>query len=691
MARHTHYPLRPLLATGAVATLTASALTATATPAAGDTGAAGVHATTVPAASPTAADAQRRRLPGTYSPAVDQAPQATGAQASPDDDDHLTFRVYLAAPAADEAARYAAAVSTPGDPNYGRFLTPEEYHQRFAPPQAQVDQVGTWLRDSGFTVGEVPANRRYVQASGTVAEAERAFATHLENRRVDGHVIRTTTVAPSVPATLRGVSTVVGLDETQALARPARATEEIPGVNPPAGARDAQPCSTYWGEHTVENTPTPDGARLPAGPSTFAPCGYTPAQIRGAYRLDRGPAADHPGRGVTVGLLGVMSSSTLHQDLATWSQRNGVPALKPGQLSASVAAATPGDARMDPAEVEQWAVEQTMDIEAVRATAPAADIKYYGARDSGKALDALLNDVVERNEVDILSNSYSYPGEIVPKATMEAIRDIHVQAAAQGMTVLYASGDGGDETYGSGDATKATPNWPASSPYATAVGGTTMGIDRRNQRVFEVAWQTGMAGLGEGRWSNPAYNFGSGGGASRVFPLPDYQQGVVPDGLSTAGGARNAPMRTVPDVSALGDPSTGMVVGQTLRWPDGTTSYGQFRSGGTSLATPLYAGILARVNDRTDRRLGFANPTLYRIRSKSHDVEPLKAGDPTGLVRVDYRDGSSAAEGLLYTAWMFDQNASLTIHTRPGYDDTTGTGSPGGPAWFNALTRMSRR
>lgn len=681
MARHTHYPLRTLIATGAVAAVAASSTTATSTATAAPPAGRSVTAKTDPS--------DRRELTGAVSPRVASAPRPTGAALNAPQE-ALTFRVYLDNPGEDEAARYAAAVSTPGDPSYGKFLTPEEYHRRFAPPQSQVDQVSTWLRASGFEIESVPANRRFVEASGTVAQAETAFATHFENRRIDGRTIRATTVQPSVPAALRGVATVVGLDETQGLARPAGGHEEIPGVNPPAGARDAQPCSDYWGERTVRNAPAPDGTRLPASPSAFAPCGYTPRQIAGAYKLDRGRAARHPGEGVTVGVLGVMSSSTLHADVNTWSRRQGVPPLRPGQLRTSVAPARPGDAAMDPAELEQWAVEQTMDVQAVRASAPAANIRYYGARDSGTALDALLNDIVERNEVDILSNSYSYPGEIVPQATMEAIKDIHVQAAAQGMTVLYASGDGGDETYGSGDTSRATPNWPASSPYATAVGGTSMGIGRRNRRIFEVAWQTGMAGLGDGRWSNPAYTFGSGGGASRVFPLPDYQRGVVPDALSTAAGARNAPMRTVPDVSALGDPSTGMVVGQTLRWPDGTTSYGEFRSGGTSLAAPLYAGIIARVNDSNDSRLGFANPALYRIRAKAHDVVPRSGDDPTGLVRVDYRDGSGDDQGYMYTAWMFDHHAPLTIHTRPGYDDTTGTGSPGGPAWFNALSREAR-
>lgn len=637
----------------------------------------------------------RRLLPGTVNAAASAAPRARPAAARSTERDTLTFRVYLEQPRRAEAEAFATAVSTPGHPQYRRFLRADQFHRRFSPSAATATHVSAWLRSQGFAVRPVPANRRFVEASGTVARAETAFATRLEARRLDGRASRVVTTQPSVPAALGGVQTVVGLDDSQTSARPTVRADRGPLPAAPAGARDARPCSRYWGERTTSNTPSPDGTSLPTSPGVYAPCGYTPAQLRRAYELDHGPAASHAGAGVEVGVLGVMSSDTLAQDVAEWSRRQGLRPLRPGQLSSTVSAPRPGDGALEPAELEQWAVEQTMDIQAVRAIAPAAGLRYYGARDSAAALDALLNDVVDRNDVDVLSNSYSYPGEIVPRATMEAIRDIHVQAAAQGMTVLYAAGDSGDQSHGSKDPSRASPDWPASSPFATAVGGTSLGVGRSGRRLFELAWETGMSGLGQNLgkvvWSNPAYVFGSGGGTSRVFASPSYQKGVVPNALSTAGGARTAPMRTVPDVSAVGDPSTGMVVGQTLSWGDGTTSYGEFRSGGTSLAAPVFAGILARVGDAAGGRLGLANPVLYSLRHKARDIEPRTADEPVGLVRSDYRNSADAAGGYLYTAWTFDHHAPLTIHTRDDYDDTTGVGSPGGPSWFGGLVRAASR
>src|SRR5450759_5892126 len=119
--------------------------------------------------------------------------------------------------------------------------------------------------------------------------------------------------------------------------------------------------------------------------------------------------------------------------------------------------------------------------------------------------------------------------------------------------MFSSPGDNGDETGGVAGATP-TPDWPASSPWVTAVGGTSMGIAKDKSRLFELGWETGKSALVSGSgsvspaWATPFFLYGSGGGTSRLFTQPSYQAGVVP----SISGTGAAAMRTVPDVSALG-------------------------------------------------------------------------------------------------------------------------------------------
>jgi subtilase family serine protease len=180
-----------------------------------------------------------------------------------------------------------------------------------------------------------------------------------------------------------------------------------------------------------------------------------------------------------------------------------------------------------------------------------------------------------------------------------------------------------------------------------------------------------------------AYLYGSGGGTSRLFPQPTYQAGVVPAALATAHGP--TPMRVVPDIAALGDPTTGMLVGQTQTFPDGSTRYSEYRIGGTSLSSPLMAGFMALVQQKAGTVLGFANPRIYAKAGSAayHDVQPPASA--LAAVRAEYVNGVDPSGGYAYSLRSLSFDSGLTIHTRPGYDDVTGVGSPNGSAFLAAL------
>jgi subtilase family serine protease len=391
------------------------------------------------------------------------------------------------------------------------------------------------------------------------------------------------------------------------------------------------------------------------------------------------------GSGVTVGIIDAYASPSILQDVNEYSSRHGLPSLN-GHFSQYVPAGTyqqPENRAQDPAG---WAGEETLDVEAVHTMAPGADIVYIGAPNNYRDMDAIMNRVVDNHLADIVSNSYGYGGEALPPGYIKPQVDTQIQAAAEGISLFFSSGDNGDETDGVKGATP-TPDWPASSPWVTAVGGTSAGVAADNSRVFELGWETTKSTLDKKTttWNPPTWLYGSGGGTSRLFAQPAYQAGVVPSSISqTYGGAA---MRVIPDVSALGDPNTGMLVGETQTFPDGSTKYDEYRIGGTSLSSPLYAGMFALVVQNAGP-FGLANPALYSTYgSTSMDITKAQRDTYPGDVRVDFVNGVDDALGYVYSARWFDRDGALTIHVRDGYDDVTGIGVPDGQAWLDALSK----
>lgn len=603
----------------------------------------------------------------------------------------VDFRVYLDNRGGDAADKYAMAASTPGNALYGKFLSSAQYRAQFSPAQSDVDAVSGWLKSQGFRVGHVPDNRKYVEAVGTVGQAASAFSTTFSDYTVDGSTLRSNDTPLVVPGSLSSVEAVIGLDESMALVH----HDAAPSAS--AGFRNAKPCSAYWSEKVVPGAIYPDGGTefgtpdetaLPTNPSAYAPCGYAGLQLQGAYGLTNASTGGVDGKGVTVAVIDAYASPTIRQDLTTYSAKHGLPAPTGTTFREQVAPGTyirATNKRQDPGG---WAGEETLDIEAVHTMAPGANILYVSGPNNYRDLDATLNKVVDSHSADIITNSYGYGGEALPKGYIKPQLDAQIQAAATGISVFFSSGDSGDETGGVAGATP-TPDWPASSPYVTAVGGTSLGVTKGNTREFELGWETGRSSLVAGpAWAPKTYLYGSGGGTSRLFAQPSYQAGVVPASISqTYGSAVNngAPMRVVPDVSAVGDPTTGMLVGQTQTFPDGTY-YDEYRIGGTSLSSPLYAGMWALAVQKHGP-YGLANPTLYKAQPVTYDITKTGLATYPGAVRVDYKNSVDASGGYTYTARWFDDDAPLTIHVRDGYDDVTGVGSPNGTAWLDAVTK----
>jgi len=335
-----------------------------------------------------AAQAQTK-LPGSV-PAWANAKNYVAA-ANPSDD--IGFRVYLAWNNPSAAEVLAKALSDPASSSYKSYLTPAQFRQQFAPSQAQVGAVQAWLRSQGFTVEYTPQNNHYVSAEGTVAQAAAAFGTSFGMYSIQGLTLRSPSSEVSIPGTLAGVvSGVIGLDDSAQFVHTNHTTGDAP---PPAAFVSAQPCSSYWGQQQAVGFTNPYGS----GTLPYAPCGYTPQQIKGAYGLG---STGLDGSGQTVAIIDAYASPTIAADVNQWSINRGLPTLRGGQFSQVVA---PGTFRHPERGLKQdpqgWYGEETLDVEAVHGMAPGANIVFVGAPNNFQDLDAALNHVVDRGLAQI--------------------------------------------------------------------------------------------------------------------------------------------------------------------------------------------------------------------------------------------------------------------------------------------------
>ena len=349
---------------------------------------------------------------------------------------------------------------------------------------------------------------------------------------------------------------------------------------------------------------------------TATPVSFTPTEIASLYGFPKGTGA---GQCVAIIELG---GGYRAADLNTYFAGLNVGSPKVSAVSVDHGNNAPtGDVNGPDAEV-------MLDIEVVGSIAPAASIVVYFApnTDAGfhDAVTAAIHDTT--NKPSVISISWGGPESTWTAQAMTAMDDAFQAAAAMGITVCVASGDNGS-TDGVSDGNDHV-DFPASSPYALGCGGTSL---RANQTAItsEVVWNGGANGGA------------SGGGISSFFPTPGWQMGKK---ATHRGGVSVAlTKRGVPDVAADADPATGYNVRI-----DGTDTV----IGGTSAVAPLWAGLIARINQTTGTSAGYLNPMLY--------------GRPQAL-----RDIISGSNGDFEAA--------------KGWDACTGLGTPNGAALPGAI------
>jgi subtilase family serine protease len=670
--------------------------------------------------------AGRRVLPG-YVP-MWATPIADNGSATADlgpatDSAPVSARVYLAGQDPRGLAAYATAVSEPGGRLFHHYLTPAQVRRRFGPTAMQVAAVRSWLAGVGLRVTAVTSH--YVAVTGTAAQARQAFGATWDSFQVSGRVQQSPPPSAQVTAPAGVASAVLTVvpEETGLPGSPGTAPVSAGAAAGHAGARSAPsatapsatapsaaapsatapsatapsaaapsagaapPCSRYFGQRVATSLPDAYGR-----PAPYGVCGYTPWQVRSAY----GVPASLTGQHVTVAVVHAWAYPTAAQDLATYGARHGEP-LRQGQftqiLPPGLDASCPNGIQAGHGRASN---EETADIEAVHAMAPAADIVYLGARcddDFGtqSELDALTR-ITDQHLASIVSNGSGVP--VTSPGLIAAYEAVFEQGAAEGIGFYSPSGDYGDNSVHTPGHQPMPPGYPASDPWVTAVGGTSLAVGRHGRYEWETGWGDDAAGLtadGTG-WADLPGTFaaGSGGGTSDLFAQPSYQRGVVPATLSRAGGSAR-PMRVVPDIAADADPATGVIAGETIAPGNGQPAQYEERAfGGTSAAAPLLAGLQADAEQAAGEPIGFANPAIYaRYRRPARaagtaafrDVtdQPLGPGVMTDAVLPA---GFGGRPGPLLETFGLDLGLTAT----PGYDNVTGVGTPA-PGYFADSSR----
>ena len=627
------------------------------------------------AASATAAPQARHPLAGSTPRWLPQAHDMGSTSSS----QQVNFGILLGMRNQAGAVAALQALSDPTSASYGHWLSNAAFDASYAPSSASVSAVRSWLRSEGFQVTTTLRSGMYVEASGSVAKVESTFGTTLHTYSYLGKDVQANTGQLSLPANTPAavtsvVSGVIGVDQGSALKHVA---DTEPG--PPPGARfGVQPCSAYYAQKVSTAQPPAYGKSQP-----YAVCGYGPQQFQSAYGESALLRAGKTGRGVTVAITDAFAAPTIAQDAQKYNRVHGQPLFRPGQFS-QITPGPDGYDNVDLCGAQGWYGEETLDVEAVHTMAPGAKIIYVGASDCLSGLDNAWASAIDNHIADVITNSWTDGTDdinLLGTAYVEFYQQFSLEAALTGITVNFSSGDDGDHTVGGTDLAAKTVEFPADLPYVTGVGGTSVFIGRHGQWLGEHGWQNAYSTLTNGAWTPPPpgpYSSGGGGGTSQLFTQPFYQAGKVPTNISEYYGS--TPMRAVPDIAMDADPNTGMIVGETQVFPNGTY-WDQYRIGGTSLSSPLLAGVVAVASQAHHHPLGFINPLYYRLLGTSalHDITAPTS--PLAQVRTDYVNMLDNTKGKFYRLQTIDVQSS-TLHDTPGYDNETGVGTPHGPAFF---------
>jgi Pro-kumamolisin, activation domain/Bacterial Ig-like domain (group 3) len=534
-----------------------------------------------------------------------------------------------------------AAQLNPSSPSYHQWLTPEQFGARFGLSSSDLAKVTAWLTSEGFTITSVARSSTFVTFSGTVAQAQQAFGTTIHSVSLNGEQHITNLTDPTLPSAIAGVvNAVTGLNDFKPKSHSRARTV---GIDP------SQPLYTQTLNEVTSHY-------------------IAPADFYTIYDFGPLTSANITGTGITIAVVGqtdLTLTGGVDPNIAAFRTAAGLPAIS---LKLQLAGQDPGISQSDIDEAH-------IDLEWSGAAAPGASIVYvYGADVFANSLTYAIDNKV----APIITSSY---GDCEPgfgAAMLSTYNQLLAQANAQGETVMSSSGDaGGADCDVTGLATEGlSVDFPASSPYATAAGGTMFSGDVNTPAQYWNSTNTSNGGsalsyIPEQPWNETTTSGGltaggaGGGGVSAFYSKPAWQVGT---GVPSDGS------RDVPDISlnaaAMHDGYLVCSQGDGTNEPACTNGFLGANNavnvfGGTSFVAPTFAGVLALVEQQNGgTSLGNVGPTLYGFLN----------GPTYSSVFHDIITGSNAvpcAQGTLNCP----NGGSIGYNAGTGYDLASGIGS----------------
>ena len=603
-----------------------------------------------------------------------------------------------------------AALYDRSSPTFRQWLTSQDL-SRYAPTQAEVNTVRQQLEAYGFQTISVDPDRFSLRVSGTAATIQSAFHTTLHTFKHKGSNV-VAHVTDAVPAGTMAplIGSVVGIDRYDM--KPQLVIARNPITNAPLFQKTLTPALAQditsqitnialGATTTIVTNPTPPNVTLTG--LLYDPSGltvsFTPQQLQSYYNMNELYSLGYDGRGQTVAVIDAYGYDAAMTDLNTFSTIFNLPQVTSATFKEIFPQGKPTVANI--ADIEGWTPEIALDIEYAHTLAPKAKIVVVASNGAdNEDIIGAINYVIQHNVSKTVSGSFeadtdfaSGPGE---RAAFDAALKV---GAAKGFAFQFSSGDQGDNGVGNPNG---APGIPSESPYATGVGGTSIlnnptgpgytttgwGLSDVVPYLFQVFPPPSPTGL----------IYGAGGGISLYEPKPAWQK-------SLSGTTRH-----VPDISALADPQTGVVVVYT----DGGTQNVTAGVGGTSLASPLVTAMWAVASQYAGKTLGQIAPVAAMLKPGLGEINdivpvtPLSASDVTEVFTA--ADGTQTSvtpaqmfagsdhgaagfvsainnlfPGLETTIYGFGVDGSLLV--QPGWDDVTGYGEPNGLPFIAAVAR----
>ncbi|MGB4784836.1 MAG: protease pro-enzyme activation domain-containing protein, partial [Candidatus Acidiferrum sp.] len=533
--------------------------------------------------------------------------------------------------------------------NYHAWLTPEQFGKQFGPVDADIQTVAQWLTSQGFTDIEVGPGRTVIEFSGNVGQVRNAFHTQIHHFVVNNEERMANASDPQIPAALAPV--VAGVVSLHNFPRTSQA-RVLGQFRRTIGRAGLEPLFTFPNPFNGKNF-------YGLGPGDFATIYNSKPLI----------AAGNDGTGQTIAIVGETNLNV--QDVQQFRTMFGLPA----NFDATNVVLNGEDPGITSFGEEG---EADLDVEWSGAAAPGATIKYVlsASTPASAGIDLSALYIVEHNLAGVMSESYGACEKDLGSAGNAFYNSLWEQAAAQGITVLLSSGDGGtagcDNFNSQPVATQGLAvSGLASTPFNVSVGGTD--FDQVNNwaaywnptndptgtsaksYIPEIPWsencaQIGLTGCGASAPNGSVNIVAGSGGASSLYGKPKWQMGVA--------GMPNDNHRDQPDISLFASPGfdgTGYVYCQSdqtisgarncdLNASNGILDFGIV--GGTSASAPAFAGIMALVNQYqaahggTDRQ-GNANYVLYALAKKAGASCTSSATEAAGCVFNDVTKGNS--------------------------------------------------